>query len=505
MRALAQRLGGGPLIQLEWLFALLMATAFAYFVGTGFWVGAAGILGLVAFVLLILMRPDAITVIWFVGMPTIFIVGNNALSGIPFVTFDRLLFLAAFGLLVARLLVQPRSVQRIGPIEKSMALLLLVFIISWAFTMPGKSNELLWDDTAMLFDTYLMPFAAFLVARNIAWSEVTVKRFLWCFVLVVGSYLIVTGLLQYVLGMDFFMSKQHRNMHPDRMTGPFINALVFGIILASVFMMALWLFLHSKQPWQRLLLLGMIGGLCLCILLSKGRAVWLAMPIALGYLFLMDKRIRPLLIALALLAGLAAPPLTFVMAERAALGERLGARSPVFNRVALYATAVDMIKERPIFGFGFGISTYGDHRTPFLTSWGDVPAQYSMDASIPHNEFLNVLVLVGVVGLVPFVILFWYCWRALARCHSGRDPCEPHARDLALYVQAIFIIVVVNGQFMDVSRGHFFLFTMLFFLMGMVVRTPPAVIEAERLDSGFGPKRPQRLTPPPEAPASGRA
>ena len=142
MRALTDRFREGPWIRIEWLFALLVSSAFGYFVATGFWLGAAAVLALTAFVALVLIRPDAIALGWILGIPTLFVFANNAMMNLPFLTADRGVFLAAFGLLVARGLTQPGSLQPLGRVEKAMGLLLGIVLISWATTMPLRRKSI---------------------------------------------------------------------------------------------------------------------------------------------------------------------------------------------------------------------------------------------------------------------------------------------------------------------------------------------------------------------------
>ena len=473
LRAISDRLREGPLLNVEWLFALLLSTAFGYFVATGFWLGAAAVVGLAGFAIVAMARPDALTLIWFVGMPTVFVFGNNAMLNVPFLTLDRGLFLAVIGLLIAQALTQPGSLQPWGRMEKVFGLFLLVTFASWATTFADKSGRIIWKDTAFLFDSFLMPFAACIIARNMTWTEARVVRFMWWFVAVVGGFLVIVGVLQYIFGWTFFTNLRYPSVHPDRVTGTFSNALSYGMVLSAVLIMALWLFLQSTGLAARVFLLGLAAGLGGCIVLSQGRAVWLAVPIALAYLFLRIKRIRALLMVSGLAVALAGPPLALMFLDVGQLDRRLGQASPVYNRIALYATALNMAADRPIFGYGFGESTFNEYKAAYYDTWGGVPAQYASQPGLPHNEFLNVTVMMGGVGLIAYLAVIWTGWRVLARRAAAGGEKESFSAELAVFVQGVFLVVMINALFMDLSEGSYYVLILFFFLIGILGRDPP--------------------------------
>ena len=461
-------------VSLEWLIGLGASAAFAVFLGTGKWPLAAAVIGALLLGLLVMAAPFALMLAWLLGAPTVLVLADNALPDVPFLTAERGMFLVVFGLLVARALTKPRSLHPVGPVERAMGLYLLVILLSWAAHAWDRPASGLWGDTALFFDAFLMPFGAFLIARNGDWTPQRYDLFLWLLVLGAGGYLMATGLAEEILGWTWFKSERYPTIHPDRVSGSFSNALAYGMIVGCLQVMSLALYLRVRDPWLRAFLVLFAGGLMLCVLLSKGRAVWLAMPLVAVFLFAAHRPLRPLIGGMALLGGILGIGLVPFLLDLSVLQERLTDMSPIYDRVALWATSLNMIADRPIFGFGFGEGVFHAERGPYLTTWGDIPLRYAAYASLPHNEFLYVTVLMGAVGLVVYLNLLGRIWATL-RARARREPdAERPWQQLAVPVQAALLIALVNALFLDLSETSNYSLVLLFFLVGLVAYEGPS-------------------------------
>ena len=459
----------GLRIDIIWLFALLVSTIFAYAIATGFWLGVAAVSGGLVLVVLALTRPLALTMIWVIGFPTVFILIDNMMTAVPVLKFERAYFLLLAGLLLAQALLNPASLRRAGAIEKVMLLYLGLALASWLTTLGDKTGVEIKSDVVQFAEGLLMPFTTFLLARNTRWTPSLAKSCLLLLLLTVGLYEVMAGLAQYYLNLHFFQPPDPEHLHTDRMNGTFLNSLPYGIVLGTLYLVALFCFLHSKEATLRALLMAVALVLLLCIVLSKGRAVWLAMILANGYVFLRCRPIRPLLGSAAVIALVSAPLVLPLFVNFSDLTKRLEDNAPVFNRITAWATATEMIKDKPLFGFGYGSQTFGKYKSAYYSTWGDVPGSYAVYPEVPHNEFLNVLVMMGLPGLLAYCLLFWVVWRAIEWAHKATDGAARFAADLAVFVQAVFIIIVVNLLFMD-TVGNAYILMLFFFLAGMTVR-----------------------------------
>lgn len=469
MRSLSELTGRRPFIDVEWLFALGAALILAYCIATEFWLGAAAILALIALALMLVSAPLAITVIWITGMPTLFILADNAIATIPILTFGRAFFLIVIGWLLLRFFLANDSLHPAGPVEKSMAVFLLVIFVSWSLTLSDKIPQVVRNDIVLLIHGFFMPFAAFLIGRNSEWNERKLKAVLWIFAVYVGIYFIVTGFLQHFLNWTFFAPSYSESLHPDRMTGPFDNALEFGLVIAACLCVALFLLVHTKVRTAQIFLFALIGGLAICIVLSKGRGVWLGTTVALAYVAWKSTRTRGYLAfgaVLCVVAGLAFLP---ILAENEDLSRRLHTVDTVYDRVGTWATSINMFIHKPLFGFGFGSDTFYMNKPDYYDAWGQLSRQWGSYGALPHNEFLHVAVLVGVAGLIPYACLLVSLWRSSSGFHrraQGRSGLEA---DLAITAQACLIILIVNSLFLDVSPFYYGQIP-VYFLLGIVAR-----------------------------------
>jgi O-antigen ligase len=109
------------------------------------------------------------------------------------------------------------------------------------------------------------------------------------------------------------------------------------------------------------------------------------------------------------------------------------------GRQIIYPTAIDMILERPIFGWHPTIWDYELGRRIGLLSGKDA-----------HNFVLSILLEVGVVGASPFFVGVWLCGRLAWRARRGSLGVLP----LALMVTALTSSMSVTDFILSSSKLH---------------------------------------------------
>ncbi len=120
-----------------------------------------------------------------------------------------------------------------------------------------------------------------------------------------------------------------------------------------------------------------------------------------------------------------------------------GAQTSVGFRLEFYRNSLELVREHPLLGTGTG---------SFPKVYADHVAGTTMAATTnPHNEYLNIAVQLGVVGLLAMLYLFYAEWRlapALATAHE---------RDLARGLVITFAIgCLFNSLLMDHAEGLLF-------------------------------------------------
>jgi O-antigen ligase len=171
----------------------------------------------------------------------------------------------------------------------------------------------------------------------------------------------------------------------------------------SYFVMTLWIaggmaFAAGSRGW-----VPACAALALALWLTGSRAAILAGGIAAALLVV--GRNRAIRERRWLIAGIAAAALTVAGATvvlMPARGNQKGVATSVQVRVELIRTALNMLRERPVFGIGVGefYQRSGEFSSPTLLALFP-PAQHEN----AHNNFLQVLAELGVAGLACFVWL----------------------------------------------------------------------------------------------------
>jgi len=129
-----------------------------------------------------------------------------------------------------------------------------------------------------------------------------------------------------------------------------------------------------------------------------------------------------------------------------------------------YATLLEMSKANPVFGIGWG---------NWMSEWpkyiGEVPgidagrwADELTDGN--HNTFLGLFAEVGLVGLIPYLMIFYYMFLVGVRVYANGKGFE---RDFSLVFLLVMATYLFGANFSDYRSGPFFN-TTLFLIFGCV-------------------------------------
>jgi hypothetical protein len=211
----------------------------------------------------------------------------------------------------------------------------------------------------------------------------------------------------------------------------YAHNLVFPLTIVTV-----WL-AEPSATWQKRLLL-FVGWGCLvfALLFSLTRGVWLAYLFVLGLLAVVKGGRTALGVAVGVvLLGVALLVSNPGVRERAAQMFDLDVNLP---RSQIWLANIDMIKERPVLGWG-----YGNYKR-FRNAYYQRRPQANTTAHA-HNNFLQMGVDIGLVGLAAFLWLFWSIlirgWRAYRRLPSEAE----HLHTVALGGTLSIVGFLVGG------------------------------------------------------------
>jgi O-antigen ligase len=313
-----------------------------------------------------------------------------------------------------------------------------------------------------------MPWLSVLIARRMDWTEQDVVRLLRLLT-GAGCALVAIGILQYFLHISWFTPKSFEVVHEGRTTGTFANAVEYGSVLSGMALLTLAQFSISRSPVFRMVLLGICGAMVVGAIIALTRSPLVGLTAGLLVIYVRDRGIRSLLTVGAVVGATAAVFVLPLVMDMESLTARFEEMEPIYNRVALFATAGNMIASAPLLGVGFGRYAFSDYKTPFLTSVGEIGAEWAASIGVPHLEYLHIAVLTGLLGLLCYGLAIVACIRTLLKVAASGS--TPFIRTLATYVLALLTSLLVNGFFVDFMAYNYFASLVLFMVgVASVVR-----------------------------------
>jgi len=332
--------------------------------------------------------------------------------------------------------------QRTAPTTHLDCFLLLLFGAFLLSTLmsPDIGNSLLSYRKLWLVGAF---FASFSLIASRLEAERMIKFFVIFAVLVAGY-----GIVQHFTGLDlakqlvgkpatldpFWFGRQEgfrtKGFHPSGIT--YAHNLLFPLSIITA-----WVFAPAVSWKQRLLLVGGWAVMILALLFSLTRGVWVAYVVVLFLLGIVrgGKTLLGVAGGIVLLGGLLFSAGAGVQ-ERAwkafDLKENLG-------RSQIWLANWDMVKERPLFGWGYG--NYRKFRDPYYQRYPK--ADHSGHA---HNSFLQIAVDSGLVGLAAFLAFFVVLLRTGWQAYRLLPPTAEPLRSFALGAWLSIIGFLIGGM-----------------------------------------------------------
>jgi O-antigen ligase len=219
---------------------------------------------------------------------------------------------------------------------------------------------------------------------------------------IAGATACLIALRDFARGLEHYMAGWHG--------GPGDHSSALLVLLPAAVMTAWWAVQRKKARWNALTALALAGLFVASAYATLNRVIWLVFAIqflALGGFLLMRRDARPgpkpgvrgriaaYTLTGAAIAGCGAIVLS-IQAEREAAGiVRAFDQDP---RLAIWPEAAERIGERPLMGYGFG---RGLLREAFQEKLSTV------DTNLwhAHNLFLEILLQLGIPGMVLFLLL----------------------------------------------------------------------------------------------------
>jgi O-antigen ligase len=215
---------------------------------------------------------------------------------------------------------------------------------------------------------------------------------------------------------------------------------IFAIVL-SLHQLRLGNSLHRKT----ILVVCLLGTLT-ATYLTMSRGSLLALFFALIAFFIKRNKLLVLFLVISFLITAKTVP---ALKSRFSLNSILAS-----DRISINLTTLEIIKDYPLTGIGFGMRTYGYSKMFDLAKYNDrIPDRYRQRQLVgsPHNSLADIAVRTGLVGLTLFLFVYFVFVRL--GWHMIRYGRDDFIANWGICLMAAFVSVFIQGLFADGMFG----------------------------------------------------
>lgn len=416
--------------------------------------GLAGLVGMAAMALMVFTHPMVPFCLYF-GM--LFFKADTMLPGLP-ISPNQILA-PLFFLSVCVYAVQGKA------LSLRFALLPLLVIVAAYFIINGLLG--IDSDNGILYARYVLIYLVLSICLAVSLSsERAILAFSWIVVLLTAAAA-VGGLVE-AFSIGIFGAFAGNWGYGTRVQGTAANPIVFAWNMVFAFPFAFFLFAESRSKYTRglaivlgVLILGVsaltfnrqtyvVAGivvvLCAALYIYKNRAIFLSLLSVLVAISAFT--VLPLIIKRLLTVGNLSKDYSFL------------------ERRDSYLMGMEMFRDFPIFGVGFGSFSkiWHEYIPP------DYPTYFAQYRGANELKFMDlgimaVMVETGIVGLLLFFALvltiFFKAWRYRRQAIAAQDN---FARNLSSTVLVVLVFIVVTSIIQDT-----FLYTRIWIFYGVAL------------------------------------
>jgi len=344
----------------------------------------------------------------------------------PFVQISALVTM--FSLLVSK----EKKNFPVTPVTVSLILFLLVMILSTIFAVyPDRA----FDHLIKVFKTLALIFLTFLIINDKEKLNqlVTVITFSIAFFGIKGGiFTILTGGAYRVWGP------------PNSLIGD--NNEIGLAVLISIPLMV-YLRKYASNIWYKRFILGSIGLCAITVLSTYSRGAFLAFVCMSFFLWLkMPNKLLTAIIGIVFaLIAFAFMPAEYT--ERLNTIETYEQDASAMGRINAWTVAINIANDR-VFGGGF------DHWSGFtFAQYAPVPE----DVHDAHSIYFEVLGELGYMGLLLYLLIFFFTWRSATWLisHSKKHQNYAWYGDLARMIQVSLVAFASGGAFLGLAYWDF--------------------------------------------------
>ncbi|GJM45040.1 MAG: hypothetical protein DHS20C21_18820 [Gemmatimonadota bacterium] len=402
------------------------------------------------------------------------------LPGFPDLYPARIASMLLFLVFMIQLLLGMRRAPKLGPIEKTMIIFLVIMVIS--ILTSGQRKWL------MLMRGYLYPFIFYYFARTVVRSS-SQMRIVFSYLALVGIYFAVMGIFEkmhwyHLVWPQFIVDpnlRDHGLMRLGfRVRGIFLQPAVLGCVMTMGFFPA-WHYLSRVRGilpvLVRMLLLVTTPA---TLFFTQTRSVYLGFAITLIIAAGWSRKLRPWAIGMTLGAMLA----VFLNWDNLSGEDRdkggLATMNTVHYRVVLLYETAELFLDNPLFGAGFMNFQEAamQYRKP-----RDVPFFGHIDlgvggVAISHNILVTIIAEQGLSGIIPYMLIFILIFRRSVQIYHKLPRDGMISRDYVVCVWCAIAAYFSNAMFLEL-RYFEYINVLFFFIVGAMFGLDDAIAEGE--------------------------
>lgn len=286
--------------------------------------------------------------------------------------------------------------------------------------------------SAPYFDRFLKTLIFILLCAQMASGKLRFNALAWMLVLGIGFFAAKGALFTFATFGEYRVQGLAHTVLEDNNH--------FGIAVATILPLILYLRREAQGPWLRRALLALFCLSVVAVIGTHSRGAFLALVAFAGFFWLRSKR------KIAILAGLAlllVPSIAFMPAKwterMSTIGEATQDES-FMGRVDAWVINYKLAKENPLTGAGLRNSYQKDVAAA-------VDRERAERAKAAHSIYFEILGGAGFVGLAVYVSIFVVSWLSAWRIHLARDnpALAPWKANFAYYAQMSLVVFAVGG------------------------------------------------------------
>jgi len=255
---------------------------------------------------------------------------------------------------------------------------------------------------------------------------------------------IISATIFAIGGMGYFYLVLGNNISTTRMTFQETSINIIGYVSIFALLLSIHLLPRTDLLYRKILLFISLIVTSVVTVMTVSLGTLLAMIISILILFPKNKKIV-ILVSLLLATVLVITTLRFIPAENRISENFISNKLKHEERIKIWYTYFEMIKDFPIAGIGFDMNDMWHDQNLWDKYKARIPSKYRTHIWAPHNTFISITVRLGLVGLgLFFYIVFMFLRMSWTVVKHGKDD---FIKSWGLCIMAVFAAWFIKGMF----------------------------------------------------------